>query len=72
MTDKIRSSKDRAPKDEAEWQYLWSGVDRAHEGWPIVKIQVAIFGNWKILALGVIAFIVMGGQELLQAWGLMQ
>ncbi len=57
------------PKTPEDYKYLWEGAQKAHDGWPVVRVMVAIFGNWKVILMGVIAGSAMGGQEVLQAWG---
>lgn len=65
-----KASRATPPNDEDDWKYLWTGAQKAHEGWFVVKVQMAIFGNWKVILMGVIAGAILGGQEVLQAWGL--
>ena len=62
--------KDREPKNEDEWKYIWSGAKKAHDGWFVVKVQTAIFGNFKVIIMGLIAGLILGGQEILEAWGM--
>ncbi len=57
------------PETAEEYQYIWEGVQRAHDGWPVMRVLLAIFLNWKVILLGVVAGLVLGGQEVLQAWG---
>jgi hypothetical protein len=64
-----RSNRRTPPETEDDFEYLWSGARKAHAGWPVVKRLVAIFGNWKLIAVGVIVGLAMGGTEVLQAWG---
>jgi len=65
-----RSTRKTPPDDEDDWSYIWSGVDKAHQVWPVGKVLLGLFGNWKVIGLGLVAFLVMGGQEVLTAWGI--
>lgn len=58
------------PETHAEWAHVWEAVQKSHAGWPVVKPLLAIFGNWKVIGAGIIVMVAMGGQEILQAWGL--
>ena len=53
-----------------DWEYIWDAADKAHKMWPVGSVMAGLFGNWKVLILGVVAFMVMGGQELLESWGM--
>jgi hypothetical protein len=69
MSDQYKASRTTPPETPDDWRYLWRGAEKAHAGWFVVKVQMAIFGNWKVLLLGVVAGAVMGGGEVLRAWG---
>ncbi len=59
----------KPPEDDDEWQYVWQAVDMAHKGWPIVRIWVAFYSNWKAIGIAVFLGLSLGGKELLTAWG---
>lgn len=68
----MTTARDRPPKDEKEWEDIWSGINKAHAGWPVVKVMLAIFSNWKIICAGVILALVFGGKDLLSYIGVSQ
>jgi len=52
-----------------DWRHIWSGVDKAHDGWFVVKFPVFIFGNWKVLIMGGTGALLMFGREIMTALG---
>jgi hypothetical protein len=50
------SDRKNPPKPE-EWEHIWAGVKKAHDGWVIVGPLVAIIKNWKAWAIGAGFFI---------------
>jgi len=59
------------PETPEEYAYLWEGARKAHDAWPVTSALLAIFNNWKGIAIGLAAGIAMGGKDLLSALGLM-
>lgn len=62
MTDD--STKDRPPESPDEWATVWSGVQKAHDGWFIVKVLIAVFGNWRVIMIGSTFALIVLGPEL--------
>ena len=58
------------PETPEEHAYLWEGARKAHDSWPVTSALMAIFNNWKGIALGLAVGIAMGGEKLLSALGL--
>lgn len=52
-----------------DWKHIWSGVDKAHDGWFVVKFPVFVFGNWKVLMMGTAGAMAMFGREIITALG---
>ena len=52
-----------------DWKHIWEGVQRAHDGWFVVKFPVFVFGNWKVLAMGGAGAMAMFGREIVTALG---
>jgi len=63
-----RRSPPETPEDHA---YLWDGARKAHAAWPVSSALLAVFNNWKGIAVGLGAGIALGGEKLLSALGLM-
>jgi hypothetical protein len=70
MTDP--SERKTPPETDEEWAYIWTAVRQSHESWPLLRVQIALFGNWKIIMVGVIIGLALAGTETLQAWGFLK
>lgn len=51
MSDFDPSKRSTPPEKPEEHQYIWEGARKAHEAWPVNKVLVAMFGNWKVLVI---------------------
>jgi len=60
---------DRPPESPEQWQYYWDGIEKAHAAWPVVKPMLGIVENWKLILVGVMVGLALGGSEVLEAWG---
>ena len=66
MTDENDRGRRKDPPDsEADWVYIWTGIDKAHRGWPVVGPVVAAVTNWKawLAIAGIVAFV--RGQDIM-------
>ena len=43
--------------------------DKLQEAWFVLKPLIGIFGNWKLIAVGLMTGLAFGGVEVLQEWG---
>ena len=55
------------PETPEEWAYIWSGAEKANEGWVVVGPFAAIVRNWKAWAAGLVFFIALNRPEILDA-----
>ena len=62
--DKDPTQRETPPEDH-EWDYIWSGVKKSHQGWVVVGPIVAAVTNWKawLIIAGILAWV--NGPELL-------
>lgn len=67
--DDMRATRSTPPGNDQDWQYIWAASEKAHRAWPVVKVLLALFGNWKVIGVGLFAGLALGGQELLIALG---
>ena len=66
------SDRGTPPESDEEWRKVWSGVRKAHAGWPYVSKLVAVGENWKVLFVGFGIGIAVGGEDLLRYMGVIQ
>ena len=52
-----------------EWAYLWSAAEKTHSSWFVVRILTAIGGSWKVIGVGLIIGIALGGNAFVEALG---
>ena len=69
MADDDQKFSRREPPEDNEWPLIWSGIDKAHKGWPVVKILVALNDNWKLVAVLIAVAVLAGGRDILKALG---
>ena len=70
MSDDDKISVRQTPPEDHEWPYVWDALHKAQVGWRVVRVMVALFDNWKIIGIGVLIGLALGGKEMLAAWGL--
>lgn len=65
MSDKKDPWERATPPDDHEWNYIWAGLRKSHQGWIVVGPIVAAVTNWRawLVIGGVLAW--MNGPELL-------
>lgn len=63
MTDD-KSTRKTPPESEDDWAYVWDGLRKAHSGWFIVKVLIAVFGNWRVIMIGSSFALIVIGPEL--------
>lgn len=60
-----KSVRDTPPDTGEDWRSIWSGVDKAHAGWPVVSFLNALFRSRRVLIGGILIAIMFGGPDAL-------
>ena len=71
-SDKDLTTRATPAETKDDWKHIWEGVQRAHDGWFVVKFPVFIFGNWRVLVVGAAGAAAMFGREIATALGYMK